>query len=405
MKSSTQNFSDSYQLHRRKAEKSRLHEKFRVKKFSERNLRKYWASRVLSYVTNLFSIATGFTFLLIFCKSYVPNLLSDTIAYFLAGAISLTVLFSVECFKRESIYDYYVEGYLKEHKVLYLSIFFNIGLIIASVFLSVKGADLFVRISDRSIEEIALNTHLKQDSIQQHYQSLIEPYQQKISHYASVAEQRAKAHVWGRLTEEENQDLTFANQQVQRYEKQRNQLLQDLKESQKIDSKYARQSTNRSANYMIWFAGINEIACLLLIFFVHYYEYRKWHEHQEDVDSLDEIHIDREKANLNPSLNQDTPAFDLPQNNSSLEKEVVGFKPSYSRNLNLSCESRKEFKTDLDNLKAFLKKYANVVRCVNRGLSNAKIAKECKVSVSTVHNVKRCMRTVQAYTNQEVMDV
>jgi len=45
---------------------------------------------------------------------------------------------------------------------------------------------------------------------------------------------------------------------------------------------------------------------------------------------------------------------------------------------------------------AFLLKYENVVKCLEEGLSNKKTAKHCKVSETTVHNVKRVLRNLES---------
>ena len=43
---------------------------------------------------------------------------------------------------------------------------------------------------------------------------------------------------------------------------------------------------------------------------------------------------------------------------------------------------------------AFLQKYRHVVKCVQQGKRNGEITRDCEVSRSTLHNVKRCMRAV-----------
>ena len=47
-------------------------------------------------------------------------------------------------------------------------------------------------------------------------------------------------------------------------------------------------------------------------------------------------------------------------------------------------------------LQGFLRKYANVVKCIEAGLSNKQVAKQCGVSKTTVHNVKRCLRNLNS---------
>jgi DNA-binding NarL/FixJ family response regulator len=46
------------------------------------------------------------------------------------------------------------------------------------------------------------------------------------------------------------------------------------------------------------------------------------------------------------------------------------------------------------DLEGFLRKYENVVKCLEEGLSNKQVAKRCKVSETTVHNVKRVLRNL-----------
>lgn len=408
------NLDRPYQAHQQALEEARLQEKFRLKNFSERNIRKYWASRILSYLTNVFSVATGFTFLLLFCVQYIPSFFSPTLTYFIAGAFTLIILVSIEYFKRESIYDYYVEGYLKNHQIFYVSVFFNLGLIVASVFLSVRGADLFVRVSDQQTSIIDQQAQQAKDSLYQHYQKKLLPYQQKANHYARLSERRAAAHVWGRLTEEENQDLTFANAQIQKYETLQNQALSEAKQKFSAENSQAQAHTNMDAQYMMWFAGLNELACVLLIFFVHYYEYRKWHEYQEHGKMNDA------KSNRHP-LKQNLNAFkanghlndDLAMNHLSYKDTVVGFKPQYQdmaeqkeilqtqeKISDKEASNQAKKMKDLNDLKAFLKKYAHVVKCIQQGMTNVQVTEACDVSLSTLHNVKRCMRSVQAYTNE-----
>jgi uncharacterized protein YerC len=411
------NLDHPYQAHQQALEKARLQEKFRLKNFSERNIRKYWASRILSYITNVFSVGTGFTFLLLFCVQYIPSFLSPTLTYFIAGAFTLIILVSIEYFKRESIYDYYVEGYLKNHQVFYISVFFNIGLITASVFLSVRGADLFVHVSDQNASEITQQAQQSQDSLYRHYQKLLVPYQQKVNHYSSLSQRRAEAHVWGRLTEEENQDLTFANAQIQKYETLQNQALSEAKQKFSDANLKAQDHTNTDAQYMMWFAGLNELACILLIFFVHYYEYRKWHEYQTQ-QGLNGVKPEkgRFKQGLNGFGGHAPLKDEIEIIDNHYKDTVVGFKPQYkepdfdaNQLEHLSPEKleskRVERLKNLNDLKAFLKKYAHVVKCVQEGMSNSEVTDACDVSLSTLHNVKRCMRSVQAYTNEEFANI
>ncbi len=53
------------------------------------------------------------------------------------------------------------------------------------------------------------------------------------------------------------------------------------------------------------------------------------------------------------------------------------------------------------DLEGFLRKYENVVKCLEEGLSNKQAAKRCKVSETTVHNVKRVLRNLG---NGKVLD-
>jgi DNA-binding NarL/FixJ family response regulator len=46
------------------------------------------------------------------------------------------------------------------------------------------------------------------------------------------------------------------------------------------------------------------------------------------------------------------------------------------------------------DMQGFIQKYENVVKCLEEGLSNKQTAKKCKVSQTTVHNVKRCLRNL-----------
>ena len=46
------------------------------------------------------------------------------------------------------------------------------------------------------------------------------------------------------------------------------------------------------------------------------------------------------------------------------------------------------------DMQGFIQKYENVVKCLEDGLSNKQAAKKCKVSQTTVHNVKRCLRNL-----------
>lgn len=47
-------------------------------------------------------------------------------------------------------------------------------------------------------------------------------------------------------------------------------------------------------------------------------------------------------------------------------------------------------------LQGFLRKYVNVVKCIEAGLSNKETAKQCGVLETTVHNVKQYLRNLNS---------
>jgi uncharacterized protein YerC len=211
--------------------------------------------------------------------------------------------------------------------------------------------------------------------------------------------------------------LTFANAQIQKYETLQNQALSEAKQKFSDANLKAQDHTNTDAQYMMWFAGLNELACILLIFFVHYYEYRKWHEYQTQ-QGLNGVKPEkgRFKQGLNGFGGHAPLKDEIEIIDNHYKDTVVGFKPQYkepdfdaNQLEHLSPEKleskRVERLKNLNDLKAFLKKYAHVVKCVQEGMSNSEVTDACDVSLSTLHNVKRCMRSVQAYTNEEFANI
>lgn len=107
-----------------------------------------------------------------------------------------------------------------------------------------------------------------------------------------------------------------------------------------------------------------------------------------------------------------SPAANLTPDNSEPDREQIGFKQGFKRGLNgglnggakprltggngpISGASFDHLSPqEAEQIKGYLRKYKHVVRAVMDGQSNKQAAQVGQVSLSTVHNVKRCMRVV-----------
>ena len=139
-----------------------------------------------------------------------------------------------------------------------------------------------------------------------------------------------------------------------------------------------------------------EAAILLCIGFREYFFYVVYVEHEAVTAVAKAPHMYDFKQlykhmmhylNLNPETplapqpvaSQNIPGFQM-ENNPPPESSSIGFVQ------NRTQPKPKSSKAD------YLKKYDHVVQAILEGYSNKQIAENCGVSVTTVHNVKRCMR-------------
>ena len=177
---------------------------------------------------------------------------------------------------------------------------------------------------------------------------------------------------------------------------------------------------------MFWVSLVVELAGLLCIWFVFFYLSRVFIEtgisggggsnqkrHEEDDDELQDL-MASVHTNGSATVNNSTPPVKNPigfrrYDDQASENDMGTIqKPSIVPVTDLPFAEMEQMLEkypsmqhhtspsgfSVADLQGFLRKYENVVKCLEEGLSNKQVSKRCKVSETTVHNVKRVLRNL-----------
>jgi hypothetical protein len=372
------------------------------------------AAKSVRLVLALFSIVTGFGCLYSGMAAAVPLPL--------AVILALVLLVLVETLKGVTLGIgaklAYTGAGLSALPLLMLALAFA-G---ASVFLSLQGAKALYQMADQTGATIAAAYDAKSDSLANLHQARAQAAKEELAAYKKSVSWKGKIDMYNAANKQVILSLT---DRARLAENDQRTALAALaaRQSTAITENTERATINTAL--WVWLAAANEALILLALWFGVYYRYRLAADsgviEHGSTYSLSSAEISRllEFAALSGSgeakqLHQAPIGFTMAKDKDKEEfkdgfkggfkgvgpeQPKEGFKPGFKGVHTPFKGGANEGSTPQDEqaLRAFLAKYPQVVKCVREGKTIGKTVKECGVSESTVHNVKRCLSTLAAH--------
>ena len=214
-----------------------------------------------------------------------------------------------------------------------------VSLVSISVFLSVKGAEQFIKKVDQSVE---LASKKQEETIETKtlaYERAIQSQQDSLNAFKSSVSWKGKINVSNKVVAA---TLSHFLGNIDRLEKEKSSSLNNLKQQAEKKLQEIKNKSESKANYMIWIALGNEIACILLIMWVFYYAFRSHVEYEMAKHNPQngyhfEKYDHKELTNGNPR--KSTRLTSIPQ----MKKEPIGFpigKGQQETKANGRCETQ-----------------------------------------------------------------
>lgn len=340
-----------------------------------------------------FSIATGFG-----CLYHV---LGGALPLWLSAALSVGLLLFVELLKSFLSASGFRQWYgANRFPLVALPALAAFGL---SVFLSMQGVQMLYKDLDNGKAELMALQAAQLDSINSHYGSEVARAEKALSDFRASVSWKGKINIHNPTTA---QTIDRYGAEIQAL---RNEQRQRLTEVGAVHQKGIGEAEAQSGfNLLMWvcISVCVEFSILGCLWFLVYYAFR--------VTKEAEVMAGGERYTVNIS---DLRTFadtvlgygqGLPLPIAEAEKtREIGFRPGgTSGGLRSAPDtaSKEGLNPDLNGvqgvtekereLRAFLAKYEHVVQEIERGSSNKETVQNCGVSLSTVHNVKRCLRSL-----------
>jgi hypothetical protein len=364
----------------------------------------------------LFSICTGFGCLYFGMAAVLPPVVA-------AGLAGL-VLLLVEVAKGQLLYVGFRESYAnaRPSPILLAALVFT-G---ASVYLSLKGVETLYLRADTSGQVLQTGLASQADSLSRAHDGRIAGARAELEAFKKSISWKGKINMYNP-----------ANAAVVKQMTERVALLESDKRGAGADfaarrsSALLEQSERAGFNVALWvgLSGANEALILVFVWFGVYYRYRIASD-ADLVESTSPVHLTPahlrqlmeavslqapalppyQDAQIGFKLGQQKPPDNGPGNGPRMGKAeapntVQMQAPNTGQNsantpfkgIQDALKPTPEREAEIRELQAFLAKYPAVVQMVKEGVGPAKTSRACKVSTSTVHNVKRCMVVLDGY--------
>jgi hypothetical protein len=330
-----------------------------------------------------FSIATGFG-----CLFF---LLFPTLPSWLAGLLATAGLLLIEWLKHllgtVGFRQYYRTTGFPWVGVPALAI------VTLSIGLSLQGVQRLHKVADRSEAQLTHSYQQQRDSLQQHYEALIAQQKKALTDFQASVSWRGKINLHNPTTA---RTIDRMNAELQKVSKHRQQAEVGLE----TDYQQERQRLQSQHHFDRWawllLSALVEAAILACLWFGVYYAYR--------VQKEATILAKGKTYSITPEALQEFAGLVLQQGAGMTHllpevehQEGIGFKTTPRDTSNAKKPENGGLNPGVKGVqseKTYLARYAKVVEALEQGASNRQVVERCGVSLSTVHNVKRCMRVV-----------
>ena len=367
--------------------------KFEFKPFCQEYNNLLQLATILRVILGAFSIITGFGFLY-----YSIN----GISFILAGLLAGIALLLIEILKNIFTGSLFTKIYSKSN---YSFILLPAILVFAlSVYFSINGASNLYREFDNSLVLANDNHQFKLDSIDKHYTDLINSVKAEEKEFKQSVSWKNKINIYNNTIQA---TLNRYNSEVSELLENKERSLESLK-TQQIEISNDL-SSKKEFNTILWLyiSGSVEVCIILCLWFITYYDYRLLKDSELFSAEKNTFNFSSEEVQRFAELirfnNNSLPELPINHNpeigfkTSTNKGEVIDKNPYLNPTLKPDLNSANRINKSQAELKEFLQKYSNVVQCINDGYSNKQTAKECDISLSTVHNVKRCLKSLEAH--------
>ncbi|MEH0157409.1 hypothetical protein V6R21_25070 [Limibacter armeniacum] len=231
----------------------------------------YRLSLGISYLFSTLSVLTAFVFAADFTSKLIPeSWISIEVRLGGAGIICFVLLYALELFKR-NLWSEVFEAALKKSKLPFLAGLLAIALLSMSVYLSVKGVELFTRTSMDKEEVLTADYISQKSAIDQEFEKLIQKEQEDLAAYKASVSYRGKINIHNPTTRNVIEGHTRRIATLRNDWKLRQ---QELKDSHQQALTKNTVSTENTALKMMVFSFSVEILIAVLLYFIMYYRYR-----------------------------------------------------------------------------------------------------------------------------------
>jgi hypothetical protein len=365
-------------------------------------------AKISRYGLAAFSIITGFGCLYFGMVAALPEIA--------AAILAVLALLLVETLKGQMLYISFRETYANGK----LSLLLIGGLLFTaiSVFVSLKGVETLYLVADSSGRDLEVNFSKQYDSLMNAHTQNITDAKKELEAFKKSISWKGKIDMYNKSNAAVIKQLNERIALAETDKRKASELFQIQKTGALL-----KQSEQAGFNITLWIflSGFNESLILFFVWFSVYYRYRiatdcavfdeqaNIHFTVSDVRKLiDTVQLHSfQLPTISTTNQQPAIGFKIGQNKPETGFKDVpphtpqnaangGFKDGFKDGLN-PFPADEQAAQKISELQAYLAKYPDVVNCVKQGISTAKTAKQCGVSESTVHNVKRCLRVLTGY--------
>ena len=404
----------------------KAHQTFKEKTYLERHKGLYSAANLASFLFQMLSALFAFTFGQHLVASVLPQF-GETFVLVSSCFLAALLLIGLEVFKRLCLGSFVV-SFIQSRasqsgvSVSWASLLVNVCLIGIAVYTSTEGAKEFThRQTDRS-ETIKGKYAGEAENVTATIQGQIDAEKKSLAEFKKSVSWKGKINMG-----EKNTAFTIAshNRRLEKLQDEKKKALASIGTGLQSDLNDNAVKTAKDSGNMFWVSLVVELAGLLCIGYVFFYLSRvfieagisnnsghKPNDQQEDDDLQDLMSSIR--SNGTPNVNNSASAVKNPigfrrYDDQASDKEMGTVqKPVFDPVTDLPFVEMEQMLEkypslhhqttpsgfSVADLQGFLRKYENVVKCLEEGLSNKQVAKRCKVSETTVHNVKRVLRNL-----------
>jgi len=406
---------------------------YREKSYLEQYKPHYKAANVASFLFQGLSALFAFTFGQQLIAGVLPQF-GQTAVLVVSCLAAAALLVGVEVFKRLCLGSFIVSFIQSKSSesgvsVSWASLALNVLLIGVSVYTSTEGAKEFTRRQTDKSEQIRGLHSAASDSVSTSIQKQIDAEKLALADFKRSVSWKGKINMSNK-----NTAFTIAsfNRRLEKLQEEKERALGTLDVGLQNDLSTNAAKTIKDSGNMFWVSLLVELAGLLCIGFVFVYLARVFIEQgapagpsqqpepaekrpddfqqlSRNLEILTQSLKGHQQSNGAPATANGSPIgfrrYDSPLDGEKKAAGRVDYPLPYTgtdaattRTNETSFSPLQEHtgSTGLSfaDLQGFLRKYANVVTCIEAGMSNKQTAKKCSVSETTVHNVKRCLRNL-----------